>query len=146
IFLKVVHLVSVVSVFLTGVFYLIGEELIIGLFGEKWEPTIMVFKILIIKEFTYPIRAMIVNAFLAKGKSKQNYHYGNIRKVLELSPMIVEIIYGFIPFLYAILALSFVAWILNMSFATRHLQIPFLAQLKAVLRILIGATMIVFIV
>ncbi|PZD76605.1 lipopolysaccharide biosynthesis protein [Mesonia sp. K7] len=146
IFLKVIHLVSVISVFLTGVFYLIGEELIIGLFGEKWEPSITIFKILIIRGFTYPISAIIVNAFLAKGKSKQNFHYGNIRKVLNLSPIIVAFIYGFIPFLYAMLVVSILAWILNIYFTKRSLHIPFIAQIKVVLPNLLFTIGVVFVI
>lgn len=143
IFLKVIHIVSVISVFLTGLFFLIGEELIIGLFGKKWEPSILIFKILIIKGFTYPISSMIVNAFLAKGKSKQNFHYGNIRKIMQLTPMIVAFIYGFIPFLYAMLTVSILAWLVNMYFTTRSLNVPFYAQIKAVLPILIFTALLV---
>lgn len=146
IFLKVIHLVSVVSVFLTGVFYLVGEELIIGLFGKKWTPSIVIFKILIIKGFTYPISSMIVNAFLAKGKSRENFHYGNIRKVLQLTPMIVAFMYGFMPFLYAMLAVSIVAWILNIYFTTRSLNVPFMSQLNVVLPNLIAAGVMVYII
>lgn len=139
IFLKVIHLVSVVSVFLTGIFYLIGEELIIGLYGKKWEPSVIIFQILILKGFTYPISGMIVSSFLAKGKSKQNFHYGNIRKILQLSPLVVIMLYGLIPFLYAILVVSVISWFLNMYFATRSLNVPYMSQLKAVLPLLIFA-------
>lgn len=146
VFLKVVNLVTVISVFLTGVFYLIGEELIIGLFGDQWEPSVIVFKILIIRGFTYPISSIIVNAFLAKGKSKQNFHYGNIRKVLQLSPMVIAYFYGFIPFVYALLAVSILAWVLNIYFTTISLRIPFKDQFKAVfpyLMIGIGSALII---
>lgn len=146
IFLKVIHLASVLSVYLTGVFYLVGEEIIIGLFGEKWQPSVFIFKILIIKGFTYPISAMIVNAFMAKGKSKQNFHYGNIRKVLQLTPMVIAYFYGFIPFLYAMLAISIFAWFLNIYFANRSLDIPFKSQLKAVLPNLLFMALIVFVI
>lgn len=133
VFLNVIKIVSVLSAFITGVFYIVGEVLIIQLFGAKWEPSVFIFKILIIKGFTYPISAMIVSAFLAKGKSKENFHYGNIRKGLQLTPMIFAFYFGFNAFLYATVIVSVVAWFLNNIFVHLSLNISFIKQLKAVL-------------
>jgi O-antigen/teichoic acid export membrane protein len=133
IYLKVISVVAGVAIFLTGAFFLCGEELIIGLFGKKWEPSVVIFEIIIIKGFTYPISAMIVNAFLAKGKSKENFKYGNIRKVLQLMPFVFAYLYGFQAYLYAVVSFSLINWLLNNYFITRSLGVGYLEQLKAVL-------------
>lgn len=143
VFLKIINIVSALSIFLTGVFFLIGEEIILLLFGEKWEPSVFIFQILIIKGFTYPISAMIVNAFMAKGKSKENFHYGNIRKVLQLSPFLIAYFYGFEPYLYALLGVSIIAWLLNNFFVSYSLKISFKKQVKAVVPNLITSLVII---
>ena len=133
VYLRVINIVATISIFITGVFFLCGEELIIGLFGIKWEPSVFIFQILIIKGFTYPISAMIVNAFIAKGKSKENFKFGNIRKVVQLTPLFIAYFFGFQEFLYALVGASLMNWLLNNYFITRSLNISFGSQTKAVL-------------
>lgn len=143
VYLKVVNIVAGISVFLTGVFFLCGEELIIVTFGEKWEPSVFIFKILILKGFTYPVSRIVVNAFLAKGKSKENFHYGNIRKVLSLTPLVFAYFYGFEAFLYSLVGLAVVGWLLNNIFVTISLKVPIVSQAAAVLPYLVMAALIV---
>lgn len=144
VFLKVIKITSAISVYLTGVFFLVGEELIITLFGSKWEPSVFIFQILIIRAFTYPISSMVVNAFMAKGKSKQNFHYGNIRKVLQLIPMFIAFFYGFKPFLFSIVAVAILSWILNNFFATFSLGVSLKAQFMAVSPNLIFSAVVLY--
>ncbi|MDG6026020.1 MAG: lipopolysaccharide biosynthesis protein [Candidatus Brocadia sp.] len=133
VYLKAVNIVAGISIFLTGIFFLCGEELIIVLFGEKWEPSVFIFKLLILNGFTYPISSMIVNAFLAKGKSKENFNYGNVRKILRLMPFIPAFFYGFEEYLYALVGTNFINWLLNNYFVTRSLGVSFMEQANAVL-------------
>ncbi|MCR4322233.1 MAG: hypothetical protein NUV74_18090 [Candidatus Brocadiaceae bacterium] len=86
---------------------------------------------------------MIVNAFLAKGKSKENFKYGNIRKILRLMPFIPAFLYGFEEYLYALVGISFINWLLNNYFVTRSLGVSFMEQAKAVLPYLLMAGVIV---
>lgn len=143
IFLKVLNIVSTISIFLTGVFFLSGEELIIFLFGEKWQPSVFIFEVLIIKGFSYPISAMVVNAFFAKGKSKENFHYGNIRRVTQLIQLGIAWVFGFNAFLYAIVGVSIFNWLLNTYFVRRTLGISFWSQIALVLKPLIVAAILV---
>jgi len=133
VYLRLINIISGISVFMTGILFLSGEEIIIGLFGSKWEPSVLIFQILIIKGFTYPISAMIVNAFMAMGKSKENFHYGNIRKALHLVPLVVAYFWGYYEFLYALVGISILGWFLNNWFVTITLKISLWQQTKAVL-------------
>lgn len=146
IYLKVINMVASVAIFLTAVSFLVGEELIIGLFGAKWRPSIPIFQILILKGFTYPISSMIVNAFLAKGKSKENFHYGNIRKVLQLVPFVFAYFGGFYPYLYASLGVSLLAWGLNNVFVHISLKISLKDQFLAVIPHLFFASIFVLVI
>ncbi len=133
IFYKTVSLIASISILITGIFYLTSEELIVGLFGEKWFPSVFIFQVLVIKGFAYPISSMIVNAFWAKGKSKQNFYYGNIKLVFRLVPLGMMLIYGFEMFLYSLVGVSLLNLILNFLFAKISLNLSFIKQLKSIL-------------
>lgn len=143
IYLKVINVVSSIAIFLTGLFYLIGEELIIGLFGLKWKASVPIFQVVILKGFTFPLSAMVINAFLAKGMSKENFHLGNVRKVLQLIPFVFAYYFGFYAFLYAIVGTSFLSWLLNFIFAKKLLTIKLKTQLGAVVPYLVGVSLII---
>ncbi len=146
IFLKVINMVTSIAVLLTAIFYLTGDELIIGLFGAKWKPSIPIFQILILKGLTYPISSMVVNAFMAKGKSKANFYFGNIRKVLQLVPFVFAYFYGFFPFLYANIGVAFISLFLNSLFSSISLGISFKKQLKVFLPQLIVNFILVLVI
>lgn len=125
IYYKVISVVSFVSFGLTGVLYILGEDIIIILFGQKWQPSAPIFELLILKAFSYPVNLMMVNAFLGKGKSKENFLLGIVRKVIALAPFIFAITHGIIVFLIVMVMVNYLVTIINMYFLKRMLQIPF---------------------
>jgi O-antigen/teichoic acid export membrane protein len=131
-YIRVIGMVAGVSVFVTGIMFLVGEELIIHLFGTQWTESVPIFRILIIKGLTYPVSAMIVNAFLAKGKSKENFVYGNIKRAVLIIPFVVAYFYGFQAYLYASVAAGFCTWLMNNYFVSRTMGIKFMKQFNAV--------------
>lgn len=135
-YIRVIGLVAGVSVFVTAIMFLIGEELIINLFGHQWQESVPIFRILIIKGLTYPVSAMIVNAFLAKGKSKENFIYGNIKRLVLIIPFVVAYFYGFEAYLYASVAAGFGTWLMNNYFVSRSMGIKFMTQFYAVAKYL----------
>lgn len=146
IYIKLVNIVSVISLALTGVFYFSGESIIIVLFGAKWEPSIALFKIIILKGFTLPISMIIVNTLLAKGFSKQVFFVGRLREVLYISVMPLAFYYNAEVYLYASVVVSVVAWLINNMFVSKYLKIKFLKQLMVVLpNLVITATSVLLI-
>ena len=115
-FLKVLSIIAFITFFLSGILILSGEYIIITLFGEKWRPSVFIFQICMLRIFAYPINALIINAFLALGKAKENFWYGNIRKSLRIIPFIIAYFYGFKVFLYSLVGLSYIGTILNFFF------------------------------
>ncbi|MEM6737402.1 MAG: lipopolysaccharide biosynthesis protein [Bacteroidota bacterium] len=144
VYFKVLDLVSIIAVFITGLFFLVGKELIIGLFGEQWYPSFAVFQVLVLKGFTYPINALTVNTFLAQGKVKANFYFGNVRRVLQLFPLLVAYFYGFDYFLYAVVLLNVVIWLLNSYFVKVSMGFSFWNQIQKVLQYLFVVTLVVF--
>lgn len=132
VYFRVLEIVSIVAVFISGLFFLIGQEFIIGLFGNKWQPSVIIFQVLILKGFSYPLNALIVNTFLAKGKARENFNFGNVRRLLQLIPLAVAYLYGFEPFLYAVIIISILTWLLNAYFLKVSLGFSFKRQVLRV--------------
>lgn len=130
-YLKVLSVVAFITFFLSGAMIISGEFIIITLFGEKWAPSILIFQILMLKIFNFPINSIIVNSFLAKGKANENFWYGNIRKLMRLIPFLIAYKYGFEPFLYSLVAVSLIATTFNLIISTVSNKIPLLDQLKS---------------
>src|SRR5262249_45918327 len=91
-----------------------------------------VFQILVLMSFTYPVSLLIVSTFLAAGKSKENFWYGNIKKAIALLPLPVAMIWGFEPFLYAVVGAAYLNWILNNWFVTLSFKISLASQSKPI--------------
>ena len=129
IYLKLINLVSVISLGLTGVFYLSGDTIILLLFGEQWEPSVELFKIVILKGFTLPISMIVVNSLLAKGYSKEVFIVGRIREIFYIAAMPIAYYFDVYIYLYASVGVSLLALLINNFFASRYLKIGFYRQL-----------------
>jgi O-antigen/teichoic acid export membrane protein len=131
-YFQLLELISFGSFLLSGCLILGGKDIILFLFGDQWVPSIMIFQILVLKSFTYPISLLIVNTFLAGGKSKDNFWYGLVRKVVMLLPLLVALLYGFTPFLYAVTVTAYLNWILNNVFVSYSFKISLVRQCKVI--------------
>jgi len=113
IFLKLLRFTSFLSFLLGGVMLLSGKMLILSLLGDKWLPSVFIFQILILRSLNTPINAVILHTFLASGKAKEDFWYGNIRKLLSLLPLLFAYFYGFQAFLYSLVILTVIGTIFN---------------------------------
>ncbi len=129
---RLLHFVAFISFMLTGIMVFAGPDIIICLFGKKWQPAVLIFQVLALKSFVLPINSIIVSAFLAKGKSKESFWYGNVRR-LVLVPMFFFAYYlGFKAFLWSVVGIAYINWLFNNFVVTRHLNISFKKQLYTV--------------
>ncbi|MEP7171395.1 MAG: oligosaccharide flippase family protein, partial [Bacteroidota bacterium] len=129
---KLLHFVAFVSLMLTGIMVFAGPDIIILLFGKKWEPSVLIFQVLALKSFVLPINSIIVSAFLAKGKSKENFWYGNVRRLVLVPMFFFAYFLGFNAFLWAVVGIAYANWLFNNFVVTRHLNISFKKQLFTV--------------
>lgn len=146
VYFKVIDLIGSLSVFLTCVFFLCGRELILTLFGEKWEPSVLIFQVLIIKGFSYPLSVMMVSALHAKGKSKEDFLFGLIKKLLQLSPLVFAYFSGFQAFLYALVTVNILSWLLNSFFVHKVIDISFLNQVLPVFKMIFVSIVFIFLI
>ncbi|HKR05422.1 MAG TPA: lipopolysaccharide biosynthesis protein [Bacteroidia bacterium] len=129
---RLLHFVAFISFLLTGIMVFAGRDIIILLFGKKWEPSVLIFQILALKSFVLPINSIIVSAFLAKGKSKENFWYGNVRRLVLVPMLFFAYFLGFQAFLWSVVGVAYANWLFNNFIVTRHLNISFKKQLNTV--------------
>jgi O-antigen/teichoic acid export membrane protein len=130
---KLLHFVAFISFLLTGIMVLAGPDIIIFLFGKKWEPSVFIFQVLALKSFVLPTSSIIISAFSAKGKARENFWFGNIRYSILLVAYLVAYKFGFEVFLWTVVIVAYVNWLFNNFIVTRYLNIPFKKQLNTVI-------------
>ena len=123
VYFNAISLASFISFGLVGVVYFLAEPLILILLGEKWRFSILIFQILIFKASVNPISSLMINALLSKGKAKENFKIGLVRKLIRLFPILPGFLYGIIPFTIAVSVISFVLVVYNAIVISKHLEI-----------------------
>ncbi len=86
IYFRMFSIISFLSYALSGILYFTGNDIIILLFGNKWQASIPIFQILIIASCNIPLNSLMWNALMSKGKAKENFYYGILRKSVGLFP------------------------------------------------------------
>ncbi|HET8860550.1 lipopolysaccharide biosynthesis protein [Marivirga sp.] len=132
IYFKVVSVITFLSYGLTGILYILGGNIILILFGDKWEPSISIFQVLILGVANYPLSSMMVNAFMSKGKSKLNFWIGVLRKSIRIIPLIIAYVYGIYEFTVAVVIVSYLLTLINMLFLKKFVKLPLGFHLRKV--------------
>lgn len=125
IYFKVLSVIAFTSYFITGVACILAKDIILLLFGQKWLPTVVIFQVLVLMSCNPPINSMMTNVYFSKGKSRQNFYVGLLRKVLRIIPLIVMVYYGMFAFTVAFVIFNYVVTILNIFFLQRNTGLPY---------------------
>jgi O-antigen/teichoic acid export membrane protein len=121
-----------IALFLTGVLYLGGNVVIIGLFGDQWAPSVLIFQVILCRSFTFPINSLLVSSIYAIGKAKLNFQLSILKNIVRAVPFIIAYTYGFYSFLYSLIGLSFIGLFINMYGVGKVLKISMWDQIKPV--------------
>lgn len=132
IYFKLISVICVVSFGMTVTFYLMGEEIIIGLFGSKWQPSVKIFQVLVLMIFNYSVISMMNNAILAKSKSKENFYGGMIRRTIRLIPLVIGYLYGLSAFIWALVFVAYVVTAFNIGLIKRYLHFSVKRHVKTI--------------
>ena len=109
-----------------GGLYLVAEELIVILFGDKWLPSVHFFMILALSGFVRPIGAVLMNILMSRGKSKIVLRMAIYKIVIALLNFVVLYMWGLDPFLYGLIVVGLWDLFLNILFASREINLPFM--------------------
>ena len=131
--IKSTGIISFVTFLLLGGLYLVADEFILILFGEKWIPTIFFFKIFILSGFAYPISALMVNVLSSRGKSKDFLRLEIYKKIIQTANLYILYAFGMDVFLYSLILSSILGTSLNIFFATREIGLSFWSVTKPIL-------------
>lgn len=115
---------------LLGGLYLVSEELIVLLFGDKWLPSVYIFKILVLSGFVRPIGALLMNILMSRGKSKIVLRMAMYKVVVALLNFVVLYIWGINAFLYGLIVVGLWDLFLNILFASREIKLSFMTFAK----------------
>lgn len=132
-YLKVIGNTTGLTFLLSGLLIICAEVLIVGLFGEKWLPSVLIFQIIMLKIFAFPISSIIVNAYLARGMAKRNFQLSLCRITFRLLPFVVAYFYGFSAFLYCVVLVSIGGLFFNLFFVSKDLEVSLRDQILAML-------------
>jgi len=122
---KMMGIICFVVFLLLGGLYLLSEELIVFLFGEKWLPSVNFFQILVFSGFAYPISALLVNILSSRGNSKAFLHLEIYKKTLVSINFCVLFFEGIESYLYGLIITAILGVSLNIFFASREIKLSF---------------------
>jgi O-antigen/teichoic acid export membrane protein len=121
-----------IALFLTGILYLSGNLIIIGMFGSQWGPSVLIFQVILCRGFTFPLNSLLVSSIYAIGKAKLNFQLAIVKNIIRIVPFIVAYTYGFYPFLYSLVGIAFVGVFINMYGVEKIIKISVWDQVKPV--------------
>jgi O-antigen/teichoic acid export membrane protein len=130
-YLKVFHLSVFIGVLASGSLFILSDDIIILLLGEKWRPSVLIFQILVFRLLLSPFGGLIGKSLLAKGFSKEKFKLGQIRRVILLMPLFFGYMYGIHAFSIALVLAHLLAFLISMYAVYKLIKISFSLQLKS---------------
>ena len=130
--IKTLGIISFVTFLLLGGIYVVSEELILLLFGDKWLSSVYFFKILAVSGFAYPVSALLVNILRSRGKSKALLRLQVYKKTLAAINFYVLFAWGIGMYLYGLIVVAVLGLSLNIIFASREIHLTFFRFVKPV--------------
>lgn len=127
---KAFSLATVISIILAGSLFFLAEEIIITLLGDKWAPSIPVFKILVFVTIISPHIGLMSKAILGKGYSTLKFKLGLIERMINLLPIAFGLFWGFMPFVAGVTISRFLVFLLFTAALQKVLNISFATQIK----------------
>lgn len=129
-FFKASRALSGLLALLIGPMYFLSNFIIIFLLTEKWEPSVILFQILILAAFTSPHVNMMARAILSKGYARLKFKVGLAQRVIKLSPLIIGLYYGIQEFAVAMVVAATLVYLLMVVICSFKININFLEQVK----------------
>jgi len=107
-----------------------GKELFLVLFGEKWLPAVPYFQILSIASIIGPLSTYNLNILKVKGRSDLFLKLELIKKGVGFLAVFLAVPFGMTVLVVSYMAVSHASTFVNMIYAGKLINYPFLEQLK----------------
>lgn len=144
-YVRFLHLISFLSVGLSGFLFTIAEPLFTMLFTEKWLFAAELFKIMALMGFAWPVSALMCNIIAGVGNSKVLLGLEIPKRLIMILVFIFGFLWGIKGFLYTLTLSSMITISLNAYYAGRELQFRLWPQWKVIIPYLLATTVTVLI-
>jgi O-antigen/teichoic acid export membrane protein len=142
--LKIIQLVSFTTFFFTGIMYICSSELINLLYGEKWQATIPLFKILGLFSCCFTLPAVCTTPIMSLGRSSSLLKLEIIKRILLSLSIPVGLYYGLYEYVYAMNIAILIGLLLNIILLDKVIQLSIKEQIKSILIYAIPCFFLIF--
>jgi len=136
---KNIQLITFLTFPLMTMLIVIAHPLIIVLFGEKWEPSVDMFRILCLLGMFAPLNIANTEIFKSIGRSDVYLILQTIKRVINLIIILWMIQFGLYPMLWGIALTGIASYILNLIYTDRIIGYKYLLQLRDIVKNLFAA-------
>lgn len=134
---NIYKIILIVSFFISGCLFIVADDLIVFIYGEKWIQTVPIFKIMILGGVILPINGLFSTILSSTGMSKEYLRLEILKKISFSLPIIVFIFSKDLEmFLYGNLLIGFLLIIFSIYYIWVYTQVkmrlflnPFLKSL-----------------
>jgi teichuronic acid exporter len=115
------QILSFASFYICGLLLLTAHDLIILLFTPKWEPSVILFQILIAGAFASQIFSLFYNVLIGTGKIKKYLYINIFFKIILITNYLTLFFSGLVQYLIIFSSLQIILLIVVMLDATHNL-------------------------
>jgi O-antigen/teichoic acid export membrane protein len=134
---KYLHIISFLSIGISGVLFLTAENLFKILFTSRWAYAAELFQLMSLAGFAWPVSALMCNVIAGVGNSSAFFKLEVYKKILFLPVYILGFLFGLKGFIICMVVAASTAVILNGVFVGKELKIDTIAQMKVIVHYLI---------
>jgi len=139
VYLKIISLVGFLAIGISALLFVIADDLFVILFTDKWNQSIIYFKLLVVTTFAYPLSSIMFGLISGLGHPGTVLRAGIYKKVIGVIPILVGVLYGIEAFLYTRIFSSLVGFYINLVYVKKVAAISVKDQVNCfVLPLVIG--------
>lgn len=129
---KTLDILSMLVFLIVGLLYLSSEHLIVFLYSEKWSPSVVYLKLLLLSGFAYPLNALLVNVLTSKGNSKAFLRMAIIKKIFFFLNIANFFIWGIEGYLIGLVFVGVINTSITIVYASREMDIRYAVLAKPI--------------
>lgn len=111
----------------------VARPMILGLIGEKWEPSIIYLQMLCFVGIFYPLHALNLDMLQVQGRSDLFLRLEIIKKILAVPIIIIGIVWGIKAMIIGMFVNTLIAYYLNSYWSGTLIGYSFYSQIKDIL-------------
>ena len=106
-----------------------AEPMVLFLIGDKWQQSITYLQLLCFAMMLYPLHALNLNILLVKGRSDLFLKLEIVKKIMIIPLILIGIHWGITGLIWALIAGSFISYIINSFYSGRLIGYPMREQI-----------------